>query len=86
MNEYDGPIDVSGNITPISKQPVGLVNAARWETMSLTLLLEQRMILETRRMWALESGQPGIAKQIEEFGLKLIDTIIYKKDDDISIS
>jgi len=48
MENKKGPIDVNGDVTPISKKPVDQIDAVQWPDMNLGALWDQRTSLQTR--------------------------------------
>lgn len=72
----NGPIDVNGNITPITKQPVESIDAAAWPKMNNSELLDQRMALQNRLNIVQSSfGHPDTIMQMQR-GLQHLDQII----------
>lgn len=78
MSERDGPISVTDDITPITKQPIEKVEPSKWEAMSLTQLHEQRYILSRRQQMALQVGMVSAAQQIER-GIVALNEMISRK-------
>lgn len=75
------PVDVNGNITPITRQEVHEVNMANWDNMSLEQLHDQLNILENRLMYAQSLGKDEIYKQVLA-GVNHLKVIIINKTPD----
>lgn len=81
IKDLEGSVPVNGDITPITRQPITQVNAAKWSEMSLTDLHEQKNVLETRLHQALQCDHPEMALQIRR-GLETITQLICVKAKD----
>ena len=80
MSKYkdiEGAVNVNGDITPVSRQPVNQITGGEWEDMSLSLLHEQRNMLYTRLSTA-ASICPQAMPTIRQ-GIAQIDAIIENK-------
>lgn len=72
------PHTVDGDVEPISGKPIQQVDAQDWDSMSVSKLFEQRNVLTERMQFALSSGHPEIAKQVQ-LGIHKINFLITKK-------
>ena len=80
MENKNGPIDVNGDVTPITKQPIEQVDASSWPELSLSDLYDQRTALQTRiNMVYANSGHPDTIIQMKR-GLASIDYFISQKN------
>lgn len=73
VHDFTGAVNIEGDLTPITRQPVDRINAQSWGNMSIQELLNQRDILQVRYYRALGVGVNTDA--IKE-GLKMIDQLI----------
>lgn len=71
-------IAIDGKITPITKQEVPEVDAASWETLTVSELYDQLAILENRIMYCNQYGQGEAVKQIGR-GVIQLRAIINRK-------
>jgi organic radical activating enzyme len=79
MNKQNGPVDVNGDITPTTRQPIPQINADDWPEMSVSELLDQLSALQQRKSYIISfSGDPVIIRQMEE-GLYRLNAIITSK-------
>lgn len=78
--EYEGSYDVNGDVTPITRKKVELVDSSRWDNLSVTDLHGQRAILAQRLMLA-QSHHPEMAKMIQ-MGIVHLDQMIMTKSSD----
>ena len=85
--EYEGAVPVNGDVTPITRRKVELVDSSQWPNLSLAQLWQQRETLEERITMASQMNQ-SMANQMKQ-GLALLDAIIAKKfenqDDDMRL-
>ena len=77
MKKPIGPIDVNGEITPISHEKVRAIDSTKWEDMSITELMEQREILSSR-INMIPHHQIGLVAAANQ-GLATIDAIVKTK-------
>lgn len=81
-NTTDKPISVTGNITPITHQPVGELIPHKWESpdVSLDFLNDQMNILQARYNAALSmrSTPPQMMQSLTE-GLNRLNVVINNK-------
>lgn len=74
------PIDVNGDITPISHVPVQSVDASTWHEASTADLSAQRATLQQRLMTA-HQYSPHLVNQIQQ-GINRLDVIIKNRQPD----
>lgn len=79
-NAPDGPIDVSGEYTPITRQKVPVIEAARWHLMSTAELYDQKAILDSRFIIAAQIGNASLMQQLQ-MGVAQISALINSKAD-----
>lgn len=75
------PVDINGDITPISRQKVSAVDATAWQDQSVSELHEQLHTLEQRAMYARQHGNYAIVTQIER-GINELRQLIHQKTPD----
>lgn len=80
--EYEGSVNVNGDVTPITRKKVEMVDSSKWDKLSVTDLHGQRAILAQRLMLA-QTHHPEMAKMIQ-MGLTHIDLLISTKSTDES--
>lgn len=75
----NGPVDVNGDVTPITKKTVEQVDASQWNDMNIGELWDQRVFIQNRLNMVLNnSGHPDTIKALQN-GLGQLDTIIHIK-------
>jgi len=75
----NGPLDVNGDTTPITRKPIDQIDADQWNTMNIGELWDQRLFLQNRLNLVLSnSGHPDAIKAMQT-GLANIDAIIQNK-------
>jgi hypothetical protein len=80
VNDFTGSVNIEGDVTPITRQPVEKVNAKSWGQMTVAELLNQRDILQIRYYRALSVG---VGTDAIKEGLKLIDALLeFHEDND----
>lgn len=85
--EYEGAVNVNGDITPISRKKIENLDSMKWPDMSISELTDQRIILNNRIMQASASGNLGIVQQLKR-GLFYLDELMVEKssrDEDIHL-
>lgn len=75
------PVAVDGDITPITRQPITQVNAGDWDTMNVSQLHEQLLVLEKRMMYAQQSGSIDMTNQLLR-GINHLRGLIHLKTPD----
>jgi hypothetical protein len=78
VEQVTGAVNVSGDITPITRQPIDKVNAEGWNNMTVSELHQQREILQRRYWQAMGAGLVGGASTIDQ-GIKIIDMLLESK-------
>lgn len=73
-----GGIDVNGDVTPYSKEPVPKVNAGTWHTASITDLWEQMSVLNARYLAAAQMGKQEYMIPIKQAMAQLEQAIKYR--------
>lgn len=72
-------VDVSGDITPITQEPISPVNAVDWkQTATLGQLTEELSTLQNRLIIAHQMNKPEMVKQIER-GMQLLQAVINER-------
>lgn len=84
VEQFTGAVNVSGDVTPITRQPVDKINAGDWSKMSVSELHKQREILQNRYYRALDAGMLNGANTIQS-GIKQIDEMLNEKGDGDSL-
>jgi hypothetical protein len=84
-NIPNGPMDVAGEYTPITKQKVPQVESNRWNQMSTAELYDQKAILDSRYIMAAQIGNASLMQQIQIGVSHLTALINSKADKDISL-
>lgn len=81
----EGAVNVNGDMTPITRQPIQQIERHRWHEMSVEQLFEQKQILSNRLMYAMRSQTPVIQQQLQA-GINELDMIMSKfLDDSVSL-
>lgn len=75
VDQFTGAVNVNGDVTPITRQPIDKVNAGDWGKMTVSELHKQRDILQQRYYRALQSGLGSGANTIQA-GINQIDYIL----------
>jgi len=75
------PVDVNGDITPITRQPIPQVDAADWDNMNITQLQEQLSILEQRLLYVQQFGHSSMLTPLEQ-GINQLQVLIFTKTPD----
>lgn len=86
LKPYEGAVDVNGDTTPISRQPIKSIERAQWHTMNLDQLWEQKDIL-TQRLQMASRQSPQFQQSIQA-GIYELDAVMANKfgtDDTISL-
>lgn len=77
-----GPaVDVSGDLTPITRQPITSVNSGNWNKMSLEQLHEQLNVMEIRLLYSQQLGNEELVKQVL-LGVNQLKLIIINQTPD----
>ena len=71
-------VDVSGNLTPITRKEVEQIDAVNWDNMNLAQLHHQLTILEQRVLYAQQYSNIDMVTQIER-GINQLRVLILKK-------
>ena len=79
--KHGDPVDVEGDITPITRQPVEKVDAGEWEAMGVSQLHEQLLIMEKRLLYARQIGHDEMTTQLIR-GINLLRGLIHLKTPD----
>lgn len=79
-NKHSGPLDVNGDINPITHESIEKVDANDWTTMSAGELQHQKSVLQTRLNIAAQYS-PKLIPLIKR-GIAQIDQIIASKNSD----
>ena len=75
------PVDVNGDITPITRQPVTQIDAGDWDAMNVAQLHAQLLVMEKRHMYAQQIGHIEMTTQIER-GINQLRALIHLKTPD----
>jgi len=75
IEEFTGSVNISADITPITRTPIDQVTPTDWHKMSTVDLCNERIVLSNRMMMAYECGYVEIAKQVQK-GIDNIDGIL----------
>ncbi len=75
------PVDVSSDLTPITRQPITSVNSGSWDKMSLEQLHEQLNVMETRLLYSQQIGSEELVKQVLA-GVNQLKLIIINRTPD----
>ena len=70
--------DVNGNVTPWGKEVVQ-VDASEWHKLSISDLMDQRIVLNNRLAVASQYGGPAMVVQIQK-GIAMLDAILKQKE------
>jgi len=79
------PVDVNGDITPITRQPIPQVDAADWNNMSVAQLQEQLSVLEQRLLYAQQFGNSSLVIPLEQGINQLQALLILKTPDELKL-
>ena len=71
----EGVVNINGDLTPISHEPVYKVNSAEWTNISLRKLLEQRDVLNQRLAYAHQCYNPTVIAALQR-GIAQINAIL----------
>lgn len=75
------PVDVNGDITPITRQPVTQIDAGDWDAMNVAQLHEQLLVMEKRLMYAQQIGHIDMTTQLIR-GINQLRALIHVKTPD----
>lgn len=78
MADTGKPIQVDGEVTPVTKKPIQQIKASDWHTMTSNDLYEQRSILQSRMQIAAQLGNQSLLQQLQ-IGVAHIDALIEHK-------
>ena len=79
MKDKLGPVNVNGDITPITRKPIAQLNADDWKDLTADELFEQRNALLTRMQQVQQmSLDPSVFRQMQ-LGLQHIDSLLHIK-------
>lgn len=81
IRDLEGSISVNGDITPITRKPVGQMDSSRWGEMTLLELSDQREILVNRIAVANSIGG-ALALQLER-GLRHLEALMAQRAESI---
>lgn len=76
--DIEGAIDVNGDVTPITRQPIEQVDAADWSDRSVAELARQRVTLQNRLAYCQQHGSMDMIKALK-MGITQIDLVIKSK-------
>ena len=79
VKDFTGAVNISDDITPITRQKIDQVTPEDWLKMDISTLWDQRITLSNRMVMALQSGHYDIAKQVQS-GVNRIDVILQMRD------
>ena len=79
--KHGKPVDVNGDITPITRQPVTQVDAGEWDTMNVSQLHSQLLVLEQRLIYAQQIGHGDMTAQLNR-GINQLRGLIHLKTPD----
>ncbi len=71
-------VDVNGNMTP-SGQEIELVSSEEWGDMSISNLMDQKIILSNRLAIVEAYGTPAMMRQFK-IGMMQIDAVLQSKE------
>lgn len=71
----EGAVNVSGDVTPITRKPVTHINTNDWGEISQRELLDQRDVLNQRLLFALQQRNQPMITAIRN-GIAQIDAIV----------
>jgi hypothetical protein len=74
-------MDVNGDVTPISNEPVAQVEASDWHIMPIQQLEEQLFTLTNRQYAVQQMKRPDIARQMNDGIEYLRQLIAYKQSE-----
>lgn len=84
MEKILTPVDISDDITPITRKPIDKVDSNQWKEFSEYELFDQLDILTARRDMAYRISKPAVAIEIQK-GIdrltKLLNKIQDNRDD-----
>lgn len=78
VKDFTGAVNISADITPITRQKVETVTPEKWGEMDINMLWDQRLIMAERVVKALQAGHAEIAKQVQQ-GLNSLDALLQYK-------
>lgn len=81
ISKYTGAVNISADITPVTRVKIEQVSPEKWHLMNVNALWDQRVILANRSIAANQAGHAEIAKQINT-GIMQIDRLLEKKADE----
>ncbi len=84
IKHFTGAVNINGDVTPISREPIGQVTPEKWKEMTIENLWEQRFILSERMAKAHQSGYAGLAQQVQT-GITSLDVFIQKRSVEIEL-
>ena len=76
--DLEGAVDVNGDITPITRQPIEQVDASDWTDRSVAELARQRVTLQQRLYYVQQHGSADMVKALK-LGIAQLDLIIKSK-------
>ncbi len=78
MADTGKPIQVDGEITPVTKRPIQQIKADEWGKMTVNDLYEQRSVLQNRVYVAAQIGNSALMQQLQ-IGVAHLDALIEQK-------
>lgn len=76
--KIEGPVNIEGNVTPITRREIPQVDAQRWNEMNVNELYDQRSVLYSRMVIASQMGSAPLLQQLQQ-GVSQIDAFIERK-------
>ena len=78
IKDLEGSFSVNGDVTPITHQPIQKVDADKWSEMTLSELHEQKTVLDSRLLQAIQCDHPEMVTQIHR-GIEILIQLIGSK-------
>ncbi len=79
IKKYTGTVSVDGDLTPITRKPIDVINADLWPEMTIEQLYDQRIMLNNRIHCAVEAGMYDMVQQLQH-GMVTINGILSSKE------
>ncbi len=78
VEDFTGAVNISGDLTPITRQKVEQVTPEKWPQMTIGALWDQRLVLSNRIVQAQQCGHAEMINQIQQ-GINMLDAVLAYK-------
>ncbi len=78
VEDFTGAVNISGDLTPITRQKVEQVTPEKWTQMTIGALWDQRLVLSNRIVQAQQCGHAEMINQIQH-GINMLDAVLAHK-------